>query len=710
MESWQPPESGPFVGRGEAVGDLGSLLSTRPLVTLVGMGGIGKSRLAARVAEEFGPGAPGPAAPGPAGPGPAGPGPARDGLRPHPLRPGAPRPDAPRPDAFAAVHWTPLWSLTSPSLVTSLVADACGLSDHSAGDPVDTVADWIGARRVLLVLDSCEHVLDACAALVRVLLARCPALVVLATSREPLGVAGETRFPVGPLEPDSEAMELFAARAEAMGVRWTRPEEYVAAADVCRWLEGVPLALELAAGMLRERPVSAMARLLRGRLALARGPESRVQPARHRALRTTIGWSHELCDPHERLLWARLSVFRSGATVEDVTRVCRGGPLTDSVLARALEGLVRKSVVTRSDDRVHLYDTVREYGALWLAELGETRATGTRHARRFHELALAAEESWWGPGQAETNARLTASYGDLCAALEHLLATDPQRAAELAGAVGFFWACSGHLHEASHYLEECLRLVAGPSAVRARLCWALGVVRCLRGEYDTAARLAGGADEEAVRAGDATLLADAAYLRGLVMLLRGEPRNALAVADRALAGPASGPAATARCRLVRVFALTASGALRRARAAAEALRDDSVAVGEHWTRSYTEYQLAVIALFEERASDAAAHARAMLRDKRLIGDAFGLGLGLDLLAVALAALERGEEAAVAYGAGQVFWEMVGHPQRGTPELRPLRQRAERAARLQIGDAAYDTAYELARIADPFRTLETMLAG
>ncbi|GAA2813146.1 ATP-binding protein [Streptomyces showdoensis] len=668
MDSWNPPESGPFVGREGAVRELGALVSGRSLVTLVGMGGIGKSRLAARVAGECG------------------------------------------PEAFAAVHWVPLWSLSGPSLVTSLVADACGLSDHSAGDPVDGLAEWIGGRRVLLVLDSCEHVLAACAALVRVLLARCPGLVVLATSREPLGLPGETRFRVGPLDPDTEAMELFAARAEAVGVRWTRPEEYVAAADVCRWLEGVPLALELAAGHLRKRPVREMARLLRGRLALAEAPDSRVQPARHRALRTTIGWSHELCEPQERLLWARLSVFRSGATIEDVTRVCRGGPLTEDVLAGALDGLVRKSVVTLSGGRVHLYDTVREYGALWLAELGETRATTTRHARRFHELARTAEDSWWGPGQAEAATRLSACYGDLCAALEHLLATDPRGAAELAGAVGFFWACSGHLHEASHYLEECLQLVSGPPAVMARVCWALGVVRCLRGEYDTAARLAGRADEEAVRAGDATLLADAAYLRGLVMLLRGEPLNALAVADRALTGPVAGAAAAARCRLVRVFALTASGALRRARAAAEALRDDSVAAGEHWTRSYTEYQLAVIALFEERASDAAAHSRAMLRDKRLIGDAFGLGLGLDLLAVALAALERGEEAAVAYGAGQVFWEMVGHPQRGTPELKPLRQDAERAARLQIGDGAYEEAYELARLADPFTTLETMLAG
>ncbi|MER8235771.1 NB-ARC domain-containing protein [Streptomyces sp. NPDC094049] len=666
MHSWSPPQSGPFVGRKQDIDELVSLVRDRRLVTLVGMGGIGKSRLAARVAVEV---------------------------------EGAP---------FTAGHWAPLWSLTNATLLTPLVADACGLSDHSPNDPVDALAARIGTRRVLLVLDSCEHLVGACAALVGALLARCPALVVLATSREPLGTDGETVFHVGPLSLDTEALELFSARAAATGVRLTSPEERVAAAEVCHWLEGVPLALELAAAQLPERPAPAMARLLRGRLALAEGPDSRVLPVRHRALRTTIGWSHELCEPHERLLWARLSVFRSGATVSDVKWVCRGGPLTDARLEAAMEGLIRKSVLTRSGDRLHVFDAVREYGALWLAELGETRATADRHARHFQRLALAAEHAWWGPQQSSSYATLAACYGDLCDALEHLLATNPVGAAELAGSIGFFWACSGHLHEAAHYLEECIQTPVTDPGVLARLCWALGVVRCLRGEYEAAERLADRTQEEAVREADGTLLADAAYLRGLVMLMRGEPLGALAVSDLALAGPGIGAPATARCRLVRVFALTASGDLGTARAEAEALRADAVSVGEHWTRSYTEYQLAVIALLEQRSADAAGHARAMLRDKRLIGDAFGLGLGLDLLAAALTALDRAEESAAASGTGQVFWELVGHPQRGTPELEPMRRHAEQTARRRIGDTAYDNTYFLATLSDPYTTLETIL--
>ncbi|MFE1904302.1 ATP-binding protein [Streptomyces gardneri] len=661
-----PPERGAFVGRQREVAALIARLEGHRLVTLVGMGGVGKSRLAARAA----------------------------GLLP--------------PEAFESVHWAPLWSLGSRALLTTLVADACGLSDHSARDPVDALTERIGTRRVLLILDSCEHLVAECAELLEVLLTGCPSLVVLATSREQLGVAGESLFRVEPLAPDTDALELFTERARAVGVRWEEPEDRVAAAEVCHWLEGLPLALELAAAQLPDRPVRTMARLLRGRLALAEQAGSTVQPSRHRVLRTTIGWSHELCEPHERLLWARLSVFRSDVALDEVVRVCRGGPLTDGRLAEAISGLQRKSLVTLHGDRLRMLDTVREYGAMWLAELGETRALADRHARHFHEVAASAERDWWGPGQAAAYTRLSASHTDLCAALEHLLATDPPRAAAMAGRLGFFWACCGYLHEAMHYLEECMEAIAAPADVMAKLCWCLGVVRCLRGEYEAATVLGERTRREALRAASETLLMDAAYLQGLVMLLRGEPLRALHAAQRALADLEGAASARARCRLVRVFALTASGSLSQARAEAEALRAHSAAAGERWTRSYTEYQLAVIALHEERPDDAAAHARSMLRDKLAIGDAFGLGLGLDLLAAALAALNRADESASAYGAGQAFWETVGHPQRGTPELGPLRERSQRSARQQIGDSAYDEAYLLASLTDPFTTLNDVL--
>ncbi|MFE5679760.1 hypothetical protein ACFQ7B_37190 [Streptomyces erythrochromogenes] len=189
---------------------------------------------------------------------------------------------------------------------------------------------------------------------------------------------------------------------------------------------------------------------------------------------------------------------------------------------------------------------------------------------------------------------------------------------------------------------------------------------CLQGSYDLAQRLSREARVVAEVAGEGALVADAAYLHGLV-LLRGKPLTALHEADRVLSASIAGSASGARCRLLRVFGLTGSGFLDQARTEAEALRAESVAVGEYWARSYADYQLAVIALYEERAADAAGHARSMLRGKQAIGDSFGLALGLELLAVAFADQGRGGLSACAYGLGHRFWQMVGHPHRGTPE-------------------------------------------
>lgn len=658
---------GSFVGRTGEVAELMAGLRTHRLVTLVGGGGVGKSRLAAHTA----------------------------GCA----------PDQP----YDAVYWAPLWSLAGRPLFAAAVADACGLTDHSTRDPGEALGAWIGGSRVLLVLDSCEHVREECAALVEVLLARCPRLVVLATSREPLGVWGERVQRVGPLDPETDGMELFTERADAVGVRWTRQADRAAAVAVCRWLEGVPLALELAAGLLGEHGVGELAAGLGRRLELGGSREISVGPARHRALVTTIGWSHELCSPAERLLWARMSVFRSDPAPEAVLDVCGGAPLGPAALGGALAGLQDKSIVTVREGRVRMLDTVREYGAMWLAEIGESDAVADRHAGYFSRATAAADEAWWGRGQRRAYAGLARSHDDLCAALEHLLLADPEEAMAMAGRLGFFWACCGHLHEAGHYLDEFLQLVTAPAAVQAKALWSLGVVRCLQGSYDVAQRLSREARVVAEVAGEGALVADAAYLHGLVLLLRGKPLTALHEADRVLSASIAGSASGARCRLLRVFGLTGSGFLAQARTEAEALRADSVAVGEYWARSYADYQLAVIALHEERAADAAGHARSMLRAKQAIGDSFGLALGLDLLAVAFADQGRGELSAGAYGLGHRFWQMVGHPQRGTPELGALREQGERSARTQAGDAAYDRAYGQATKADPHRMLDAMLA-
>ncbi|MFD3777664.1 ATP-binding protein [Streptomyces sp. NPDC058612] len=664
-----------FVGRGGELAALRTALSDSRLTTLTGPGGVGKTRLVRQLVE---------------------------------VAPGLTGPDGPFPDG---IHWADLSPLPDDRLLVDTVADALDLADHTPRTLAEAVREWIGERRLLLVLDCCEHLVPAVRVLVRDLLDAAPHLALLLTSRQPLGFAEERVTELGPLPhpPEGgEALALFTARAADAPPRRRPPwsdGSLAAARTICARLEGVPLALELAAAQLADHTVEELA----DRLARRIGPLSTtrpVQPLRHRALRTAIGWSHEWCEPRERLLWLRLSVF-GGAFDEAAARaVCAAPPLTGADVPPLLAALAAKSVVRSAGDGTYrMLDTIREYGAMWLAGLGEADALRDRHAAYFLHLVRTAERDWLGPGQREAYRRVAAVHGDLCAALDHYQSTAPARALELAGRVGFFWACCGHLHTARRYLERALAATRPEEVDRAgrgRALWALGVTLLLRGEHDQAHRLAVGCEALAAEGGpgsgsadDLRPALDAAYLLGLSHLLAGRPLAARIVADNVLeafpASPfASGP--RVRCHLVRVFALTGMGLFDDARAEAELLRSGCAERGEHWTRAYADYQLALICLFESRPAESAGHARAMLESKRELDDSFGTALGLDLLAAARAADGDEEGAVRAYGTGHAYWQAVGHPQRGTPELEPVRAELERTARGALGDQAYEEAF------------------
>ncbi|MFE5598358.1 ATP-binding protein [Streptomyces coelicoflavus] len=636
-----------FVGRTRELDRLDVALRGHRLVTLTGMGGVGKSGLALRASHRV------------------------------------------RDTDGRAVAFAELWPLPGDRLLVATVADALDFSDHTAGDPVDALGTWLAHQAPLLVLDSCEHVTDGCRELVGRLLAASPGLTVLATSRQPLGLEGEHLVEVEPLPADTDAVELLRHRTAALGRPLEAGEDLVTAARLCRWLQGVPLAIELVADQVAERGAGAVERTLVSRMEIA--GERGGGPPRHRALRTTVGWSHELCTPAERLLWARLSVFRGPVDAGTVLAVCGGGPLDPALLSAALRGLERRSVLTRRGDRYRMLDTVREYGRMWLDELNEVRGTAERHARCFLARAVRAEAAWLGPEQTRWYLWVEEAHADLCAALDHFLDTDPQAAVELAGLLGFFWSCCGHLPEAADYLTEALALPAPGGAVRSRALWALGVAQVLRGDTRAGGLLAEAGRREAEEAADTEGLLRSAYLAGLTHLLTGRPMAAGHTTDQALAqAPNALTQGTVMCRLVRVFALTGQGFLERARQEAESLRAECVALGEWWTRAYADYQLALIALFEDRSAHAVAHARSMLEGKRRIGDGFGLALGLDVLAAALAAEGAAEPAAEAYAVGETLWSSVGHPQRGTPELGPVRAHYESTVRALLGDERYET--------------------
>ncbi|MFI9624393.1 ATP-binding protein [Streptomyces sp. NPDC052042] len=660
MASDIPEETTSFVGRKAELAGLEHTVAAHRLTTLTGSGGVGKTRLALRAARQAVPAY-------------------RDGVR-----------------------WADLAPLHDDGLLIATVSDAVGLSDHTLRTPVDALCEWLADKELLLVLDSCDHLLPACAHLLGEILTTSPGLTVLATSRQPLGLRGERPVEVAPLpvEGAGDALTLFRDRAAAAapGLTLRAPAAAEAAAEICRRLEGIPLAIELAAGALGEESVERVAARIRTRFDVP--ADASALPPRHRTLRTAIGWSHELCTPLERLLWARLTVLRGDFDEDTAREVCAGGPLTENGVAEALNGLVAKSVVRRDGARHRMLDTIREYGRMWLAELDEERAAADRHAACFHGLARRAHAGWTGDDQITWYHRIAETHADLCAALDHLLVHDTAAAQEMAGRIGFFWCCCGHLPQTRDYARRALDAGPAEGPHRTRALWVLGMTVMLQGDYSAALRLGRECTEAASRDGiDEGILA-AAYLCGLTHLMIGQPRASLRRIEQVLGFTGTGSRLEAayrlRCRLITVFALIGLGRLDEAAEAAGELRSACRARDERWTLSYVDYQLALIALMRGDAETSAAHARAMLAGKYRLRDRFGIALGLDILAAAIAAQGAGARAARVYGTGQVYWRMVGHPQRGTPELGPLREACERQAREAVGDAAYQRAFERGR--------------
>ncbi|MFB7611764.1 regulator [Streptomyces gardneri] len=699
-----PDENPGFVGRRTELGRISAALAEHRLVTVTGVGGVGKTRLALRAAHRAA------------------------GLYPD------------------GAWWTDLTPLDGDRLLVALVADSVDLSDHTPGMATTGLCRRLADDRLLLVLDSCEHLAEPCARLVTELLAAAPGLTVLATSRRPLGVEGERVVALDPLPPaGGDALELLRRAAG---------EDFPAAGpagEICVRLEGIPLALELAAAQIRLQGAEAVRDQLGTRFDAPPSARfdllahtERVWPSRHQTLRAAIGWSHELSAPLERLLWARLSVFRGPFDLESATAVCIGGPLDPATLPAALDGLVRASVVRPPDagGRLRMLDTIRAYGVTWLDRTGETGTVADRHAAHFRGLARRGETAWHGTRQLRWYRTVDAHHTDLRTALDRLLRTDPDAALDLVGSVAFAWSCRGRLREARDGLEQALLLSGSRGRARARALWALGVTLVLQGEFGPAQEVSERCAREArfteyeealeteraeapgpdahpdpyaeagrPRRGDLTL--DAAALAGLLALTTGRTMAAFVVVDHVLDAVPGGPADSAarlRCGLVRVFALTGLGRLAEAREQALALRALCEQLDEHWTRTALEYQLALTGLLEGEPAAAAGHARAMLEGTRRLGASLGVALGLDVLATALAAAGDGERAADVSGTGEAYWRSTGQPRRGLPGLRALREKYTDTARATIGEPAYEEIFLRALTGLPQDGLDRALRG
>ncbi|MEV7415795.1 BTAD domain-containing putative transcriptional regulator [Streptomyces sp. NPDC089919] len=436
-----------FVGRAEDIGVIGQDLARARLVTLLGPGGAGKTRLSQEAAETAGIGDRWP-----------------DGVWLAELAPVDDPEDVPEAVLSAlGARETKLRGAAAEELRV--------MTDRTGDDPLARLAEHCSRRRMLLLLDNCEHVVEAAARLAEDLLARCPGVQILATSREPLGVPGESLRPVEPL-PDPMALRLLADRGAAARPGFTLEDDAAAAAEICRRLDGLPLAIELAAARLRLLTPRQIADRLDDRFRLLTSGARTVLP-RQQTLRAVVDWSWDLLDAPERAVLRRLSVFAGGCDLEAAEAVC-AGPADGLDVPDVLGSLVDKSLVVAAADgrgemRYRLLETVAEYAAERLAEAdGDRGATERRHLVHYRELARGHDALLRSREQRAALARLSAEYENLRTALRRAAAArDEQEMLCLIHGLAWYWQMRDLRTESGHWAEAAIAL--GPEAFPAPL-------------------------------------------------------------------------------------------------------------------------------------------------------------------------------------------------------------------------------------------------
>lgn len=464
-----------FIGREREISEIKRLLATTRLLTLTGVGGTGKTRLALEVATQL--------------------------LV-------APTEHSPDLRCADGAWWVDLVALSDPALVARTAATAFGLRERQNKSLIETLVEFLHAKQILLVLDNCEHLLDACAELAETLLLACPGVRILTTSREPLKIMGETTRSVPPLsmpeqephsKPDwylkvtqSEAVRLFDERAaQAFPAFDLTRKNAPAVVEICRKLDGLPLAIELAAARVKMLKPEQIAARLEDRFNLLKMGQRRGA-VRHQSLRAVVDWSYELLAPAERLLFGRLPVFAGGFSLEAVEVVCSGDGIHAPQVLELLSLLVDKSLVMVEQDtgegRFDLLETLRQYANERMLESHQAQSLGSRHAAFYLAFAERAKAELRGPQERVWLERLELEHDNFRAALQYATESeDRDTALRMSCALGIFWDSHGHFTEGRQWLETTLaRSGTDTFPVRADAMFRLGHIIGLQGDMDTA--------------------------------------------------------------------------------------------------------------------------------------------------------------------------------------------------------------------------------
>ncbi|MFD7044904.1 ATP-binding protein, partial [Rhodococcus jostii] len=665
-----PLELTVFVGRRRELTEARRLLSVARLVTLTGVGGVGKTRLALRVAAN---------------------------VR----------------RAFGDGVWlVELGELHDAELLADTVVAALGLREQSSSPSLELLAAHVADRRMLLVLDNCEHMVEAAAVLAETLLRRCPELRILATSREPLGIGGDAVMRVPPLtlpasdRPPSlhglagyDAITLFAARAEAAAPGFALSEENrFTITRICQRLDGLPLAIELAAARLRVlSPQQILDRLTdRYRLLTAGG---RGAPLRQQTLRLSIDWSYDLCEPEEQQLWAWLSVFAGGFELAAAESLCAGFLAREDVLD-VVARLVEKSILIREDAgavaRYRLLDSLREYGRQKLQDTGEDAALRRRHRDWYQWLVLRAEAEWIGPYQLEWITRLRREQSNMRDALQFCVTEpgegDAEAGLRIAAALHTLWLTHGLLSEGRCWLDRVLARNSGPPTTeRVKALSANAALAGFQGDLQKGAALVEEGRTLAEQLGDRETQAIVTQADGLQALLGGALPRSVDCFERALEEfRAEGDLGRLIGGLVGLE--LASGLLGDIPRASECKREVLAITALHGESVQRAYSLGALglAVWQSDRRRASRLLEQSLRLTRVVDDPLSSAWCLEALAWIAAAEHLDRRAAVLLGAAAALSQTVGSSPVAVPTLLVYHEECERQARRALGVHVFET--------------------
>ncbi|MDH6292424.1 protein kinase domain-containing protein [Rhodococcus opacus] len=666
-----PLELTSFIGRRTELTQAKKLLSSSRLVTFTGIGGVGKTRLALRLA---------------------------DSSR----------------RAFSNGVWLiELGEVRDPMLVIGTVSTTLGIRRQTADPPLEVLTNYLATKQLLLVLDNCEHLVESVAVLAETLLQWCPDLKLLATSREPLGTHGEVVMRVPPLTMPSEArpssihglptyesVSLFVERATSAVPDFQLIEQNEAAvAEICRHLDGLPLAIELAAVRLRAMSVQQILDRLADRYQLLTAG-SRVTPTRQQTLRWCIDWSYELCNQEEKHLWALLSVFSGGFELDAVEGIC-GEDFESAELFNVVASLVDKSILIREEPgtivRYRLLETIRDYGQEKSRAAGDFAEHRLRHRDWYQQLVIRAEADWVGPRQLEWITRLDREHANLREALTFSLDEQPETDAgvRMAAALFPYWLSRGHLSEGRLWLDRALARHS-KNLVTLKALYSDSVLAGTQGDTRHAAALLAAGDEIVAEQGSSPWsTVFSGYAAGCLLLAEGDPRSAVEHYEKALL-LAEGNSFLYR-QIGCLFGLGLS----------YVMMDDSSRALTHFEKilAVTERHHEVVyrgrssmtggwALWRQGHTDrAVAVLTEGLRLTRAADDPAGTARCLQTLAWIEADEGRSERATVLMGAAEgIFQDMGGPMFRFLDELE-YQGRCERRARSSLGTRKYDKHYQ-----------------